>query len=76
MKKQERKLKVGYKFQERAYRQSVITPEIKLCGKWLKESGFSEGQDVKIVVQNKKLIITPILEQVAEPNEKYKSKKK
>lgn len=60
MKKQERKLRVGYKFQNRAFQQMVMIPEIKLTGKWLKESGFIEGQDVKVVVQNKKLIITAI----------------
>lgn len=60
MKKQERKLRVGYKFQNRAFQQMVMIPEIKLTGKWLKESGFVEGQDVKVVVQDKKLIITAI----------------
>lgn len=60
MKKQERKLKVGYKFQNRAFHQMVKMPEIKLSGKWLRESGFSEGQEVRIEVENQKLIIVPI----------------
>ena len=59
MKKQERKLRVGYKYQNRAFQQMVMIPEIKLTGKWLKESGFKEGQDVKVTVANKKLIIVP-----------------
>jgi toxic protein SymE len=59
MKKQERQLKIGYKFQNRAYRQLVAIPEIKLSGKWLKESGFYEGQEVKIIVENGKLVIVP-----------------
>jgi antitoxin component of MazEF toxin-antitoxin module len=36
-------------------------PEIKLSGKWLRESGFNEGQEVKVVVENQKLIIIPII---------------
>lgn len=77
MKKQARKLKIGSKFQERDFRQTVIVPEIRLCGKWLKELNFHEGMEVKIKVQNKKLVITPIESQmVAEPTTKYESKKK
>lgn len=56
--KQERKLKVGYKYQQRAY-QMVKSPEIKLTGKWLKESGFRIGQDVKVLVEQDRLIIIP-----------------
>ena len=59
MKKQERKLKIGTKFQNRSFRQIVIMPELKLTGKWLKESGFEEGQEVKVIVENKKLVIVP-----------------
>jgi toxic protein SymE len=58
--KKERKLTVGYKFQNRAFHQLVQMPEIKLAGKWLKESGFEEGQQVKVIVQEKKLVIVPL----------------
>lgn len=58
MKKHERKLTVSYKFQNRAYQQMVIIPEIRLTGKWLKKSGFGEGQKVNVIVEKKKLIIT------------------
>jgi hypothetical protein len=58
--KKERKLTVGYKFQNRAFNQLVQMPEIKLTGKWLKESGFEEGQQVKVIVQEKKLVIVPL----------------
>lgn len=58
--KKERKLTVGYKFQNRAFHQMVMMPEIKLTGKWLKESGFAEGQQVKVIVQEKKLVIVPL----------------
>lgn len=60
MKKQERKIKVGYKFQERSYHQLIKIPEIKLAGKWLKEAGFHEGQEIKVIVENQKLVIVPI----------------
>jgi hypothetical protein len=60
MKKQERKLKVGYKFQNRAFHQMVMIPEIILTGKWLKECGFNEGQQVNVIVKNKKLVIVPL----------------
>jgi len=33
-------------------------PEIRLRGKWLKESGFESGQVVSIVCSDKKLIIS------------------
>ena len=59
MMKNQRMLRVGYKYQNRAFQQMVMIPEIKLTGKWLKESGFEEGQNVKVVVQKNKLIITP-----------------
>ncbi len=60
MKKQERKITVGYRFQNRVRQQMVKAPEIKLAGKWLKESGFEEGQEVKVIVERKKLVIVPI----------------
>ena len=60
IKKQIRKIKVGYKFHDRAWNVSVIYPEIKLSGKWLKEAGFNEGQEIKIIVENQKLVIVPI----------------
>ena len=53
-------LTVGYKFQNRAFHQMVMIPEIKLTGKWLKESGFEEGQYVKVIVEDKKLVIMPL----------------
>lgn len=53
-----RQLKVVSKFQTRANYQCIIVPEIRLVGKWLRESGFEEGKQVKVEVLNKKLIIT------------------
>jgi len=58
IKKSVRKLKIVSKYQPRDYHQCVFVPEIRLCGKWLKESGFEEGMYVNIEVQNNRLIIT------------------
>lgn len=58
IKKSDRKLKVVSKHQPRDYHQYAIVPEIRLCGKWLKESGFEEGMHVNVEVQNSRLIIT------------------
>ncbi|MEO9802658.1 MAG: SymE family type I addiction module toxin [Reichenbachiella sp.] len=58
IKKGARQLKVVSKYQPRDYHQYAIVPEIRLCGKWLKESGFEEGMYVNIEVQNNRLIIT------------------
>ncbi|WP_429773989.1 SymE family type I addiction module toxin [Agaribacillus aureus] len=52
-----RKLKIYPKSQNRTY-DSVTFPEIRLTGKWLKELGFREGQEILIEQQQNKLIIT------------------
>ena len=36
----------------------VILPEIRLCGKWLRDSGFDCGQSVTVLYQKDKIIIT------------------
>jgi toxic protein SymE len=46
------------KHESRAYSQYIIVPEIRLAGKWLMESGFEYGQNIKIEVENGKLVIT------------------
>jgi toxic protein SymE len=56
--KTERQLKVVTKYQYRSFHQVITVPEIRLIGKWLKESGFEEGKQVKVQVQNNKLTIT------------------
>jgi toxic protein SymE len=56
--KTNRQLKVVSKYQPRDYHQYVIVPEIRLVGKWLRESGFEEGKYVLITVENNKLTIT------------------
>ena len=53
-----RLLKIISKAQPREYYKYVCVPEIKLVGKWLRNSGFKEGDFVKVEVRKKKLIIT------------------
>ncbi len=53
-----RHLKVYHKHFDRAYAQSVTFPEIRLCGKWVKDIGFDCGQDITISHQRNKIIIT------------------
>lgn len=56
-KKQTRHLKVYPKYFQRSY-ESVIFPEIRLCGKWVQESGFSCGQPVTVQYEPNRIIIT------------------
>lgn len=53
-----RLLKIISKAQPRKFYRWVSIPEIKLVGKWLQNSGFKEGDFVKVEVRKKKLIIT------------------
>ena len=53
-----RLLKIISKTQPREYYKYVCVPEIKLVGKWLRNSGFKEGEFVKVEVRKKKIVIT------------------
>lgn len=59
----ERVLKINSKFQPRAYRNVVRVPEIRLTGKWLKNSGFEEGAQIKVEVRQKRIVITLLEEE-------------
>lgn len=52
-----RRLKIQSKFVSRAY-DEIFAPEIKLCGKWLQESGFGLDKHVIIQQEKNKLTIT------------------
>lgn len=54
----ERQLKVYQKYIPRAYYGHVIFPEIRLCGKWLRDMGFDCGQSVTVRHEKNKIIIT------------------
>ncbi|MFH6957160.1 SymE family type I addiction module toxin [Flavobacterium aquidurense] len=36
----------------------VIFPEIRLCGKWLKDIGFEYGQSITVIHEKNRIIIT------------------
>lgn len=52
-----RKLKIHSKFRNRRWDNTTI-PEIRLEGKWLEEVGFKQGQNINILIEENKLIIT------------------
>ena len=60
-----RKLKVYPKAFPRASRDIVFFPEIRLCGKWLQDTGFDFGQAVIIQHEKDKIVIIP----ADQPNE-------
>jgi toxic protein SymE len=51
-----RKLTVYSKFQNHKY-ESKIVPEIRLCGEWLRELGFEDGEMVTVSTFPEMLII-------------------
>ena len=54
----QRHLKVYQKYIPRSYYGHVIFPEIRLCGKWLRDMGFDCGQNVTVRHEKNKIIIT------------------
>ncbi len=52
-----RKLTVNGRYFERSFR-GVILPEIRLCGKWLENSGFTCGKVVTVKHQLNSITIT------------------
>lgn len=52
-----RSLKVHSKVYFRLYSKWVDYPEIRLAGKWLKDSGFEVGSRVTIIQEKSKLTI-------------------
>ena len=55
---EKRKLKVYKKYIQRAYHSYIVFPEIRLCGKWLHDMGFTCGKVVTVTYRKNKLIIT------------------
>ena len=53
-----RQLKVYEKYISRSYHRYVVFPEIRLCGKWLQDMGFSGGQSITVRHKKNKIIIT------------------
>lgn len=57
----ERLLKVYPKHRIGAEKVSVV-PEIRLCGKWLADCGFKSGNNIKVLVEKGRVVITQISE--------------
>ena len=57
MKKAIRKIKISKAYQQTS-RESVSIPYIRIKGKWLKDFGFTQGQNICIQAADKKLVIT------------------
>lgn len=53
-----RRLKIQPKHIARSYNRYVVFPEIRLCGKWLQEIGFTHGKFVTVQHEENKIIIT------------------
>jgi toxic protein SymE len=53
-----RRLKVYQKYFSRAYYKFKFFPEIRLCGKWLRDIGFKSGQIVIVRHEKNKIVIT------------------
>ena len=60
MKKNSRKLKIHAKHKSTFNREHNTVPEIKLCGRWLSDWGFHQGQSVLITCEEDRLVITLI----------------
>jgi len=52
-----KKIKIQPKHRKRTWDQ-IVVPEIKMEGKWLKDSGFEQGKYVSVDIQQNKLTIT------------------
>lgn len=46
------------KYLARAYSGAVIMPQIRLCGKWLRDMGFDCGDTVTVTHEQNRIIIT------------------
>lgn len=53
-----RRLKIATRYISRASWEPAIFPEIRLCGKWLQDIGFSCGDMVTVQHLNNQIIIS------------------
>jgi cell division inhibitor SulA len=54
-----RKLKIYPKYRQLAYSEKLV-PELRLCGEWLRRSGFRIGEQVQVTIKDQEIIIKPI----------------
>jgi len=59
-----RRLKVGYFYPDsrasRSNAQSLPMPFLRLCGRWLDDAGFTIGRNVRVEVNEGRLMIEPV----------------
>jgi hypothetical protein len=53
-----RSLKIQPKYRVDQWRDTIVAPEIKLCGAWLEQLGFHCGKRVIVTTMKEVLIIT------------------
>jgi hypothetical protein len=53
-----RSLKIQPKYRVDQWRDAIAAPEIKLCGAWLEQLGFTCGKRVTVTTMKELLIIT------------------
>lgn len=51
-----RKLKIYPKYRQLA----KLVPELRLCGEWLRRSGFRIGEQVQVTIKDQEIIIKPL----------------
>jgi len=52
-----RRLTISSKYRRRLNQKNGTVPELRLCGNWLGEAGFVEGEAVEVEVYNNELRI-------------------
>lgn len=53
-----RKMRICNRYFERQSGRFAIFPDIRLCGRWLMESGFEAGQYIRVAHERHKILIT------------------
>ncbi len=62
-----RKMRICNRYFDRKYGQQAVFPDIRLCGRWLKESGFTAGQYIHIAHEQHKIVITLAPDEIITP---------
>lgn len=57
-----RKLKISAMYCSRELSRGIYVPYIRMSGKWLKEAGFSIGQDFTVECEGDKIVLRPVRE--------------
>jgi toxic protein SymE len=55
-------MRICNKYFNRKYGPGVMFPDIRLCGKWLFETGFKAGQYIEVKCEENRIVITHLEE--------------